>query len=90
MPASINTDIGIHYAAFGAVKLAGYSAYAYYLNKKYEMELNPLLVGSTRTLLGIIFGVPAGLLLTGPIFFITLIFLRIIEWFATIWLFYDR
>ncbi len=41
MPASINTDIGIHYAAFGAVKLAGYSAYAYYLNKKYEMELNP-------------------------------------------------
>jgi hypothetical protein len=88
------------YLAFGAVKLAGYSLAAWRLNRGYpETGANFVVVGLTRTVIGMALGSVLGLLalpwvLVGGlgviVYYLGLIPVRLLEWWIIILLFYDR
>ena len=93
------------YCAFCAVKLAGYSLAAAYLNHTYKRPqwMSPI-VGGTRTLIGMgagaayyavwrfgIFYLFTGMEGAGTIAYLGgLIPVRFAEWWLLLWLFYDR
>jgi hypothetical protein len=95
MPAGATT-IGL--IAFGAVKLAGYTAAAAYLRKALpENRPNIFLVGATRTLIGVAAGIAAvaSIELLGDTradltFFALLIPVRLAEWLLLIRLFFAK
>jgi hypothetical protein len=77
LPASLNTEFGLHYAVFGAVKFVGYSTFAVYLKKLYHDsdadpllrgEAHPLLVGAVRTCIGMAVGLAYASLAGGLLF----------------------
>lgn len=85
--------------AFSAIKFAGYSLAAFYLNKSYaNADNNPWVVGLARTLIGIVFGVVLAAVsfpfvfaggLGFLIYFFGLIPVRLLEWFVVIGFFYE-
>jgi len=87
------------YLVFSAVKLAGYSLAASYLNNRYpESTTNFFVVGITRTVIGMIFGAALGLLALPFVFvgglgillyILGLIPVRLVEWWIIIRWFYD-
>jgi len=85
-------------AAFIAIKFAGYSAAAVAISETYRRsDLNPLVVGTTRTGIGLAFGAVAVFLTSAlgfetgtSLFLIALVPVRFIEWWLLVWLFYDR
>ena len=92
MPGGINTDIGIHYVAFGAIKLIGYSLFTFRLNNIYEKELSIFKIGFTRLIIGVLFGSIFGYFFfhTGIYFYLGLIPIRLLEWSIISKLFYDN
>lgn len=97
MPGGLALDSTQSYIAFSVVKLVGYSLFALYLNTKYsKSNWNFLLVGVTRTLLGMLFGVVVGIVgfwaleLALTIFLVALIPVRFLEWWILLRMFYDR
>ncbi len=96
MPAG-PTLIGVGY--YCAIKLAGYSAAGYLLNKETPQARKPraISVGLARTLIGVVFGmtVLAALAMASLgshrwIFFAALVPIRIAEWMLLILLFYSE
>ncbi|MCC7249645.1 MAG: hypothetical protein IT473_13565 [Lysobacter sp.] len=85
-------------AYFVAVKLAGYTAMAYYLRKKYpQSTASPWVVGATRTLIGLGAGIGLvflteriGIVTPSFAFYGVMLPLRIAEWLLVLWLFYER
>lgn len=103
MPWAIESDPGLHYVAFGTIKLIGYTGYSFVLRRIFsdlkKEELSRLWhgygAGVSRTIIGLFFGMTIAAWLLdlsyGPlVFYGALIPLRFIEWFILIWLFYDR
>ena len=97
------THPGSGAAVYLPVKLAGYTYAAKVLNNNYSKKHNIYLVGTIRTLLGVVFGVSFASLLKEhgqhlpsdsdhALFMLIgiLIVLRIVEWWLVIWWFYDR
>lgn len=89
------------YFVFCGIKFFGYWAAAVLLKNLYSgVEKSSAWIGATRTLLGMLAGGLFWLLIGGEsgasrtdsevIFFGTLIFLRVIEWWLLIWFFFDR
>lgn len=96
MPASLETTTS-GYIAFTAVKLIGYSLYSLALNRSYSASRNALVVGGTRTVLGIALGATYYYLwrTTGTNthqigYWAGLIPVRFFEWWLLISIFYDR
>jgi len=100
MPAGASSP-AVGYLVFGAIKLAGYSLAARFISKRYQRtDRNAFVVGSARTLIGVLAGaLYFGLLLILPqktvvagglVFLVGLIPMRIAEWWLLLWLFYDR
>lgn len=103
MPAG-GTVIG--FAAFGAVKAAGYIGAAYVLKKKYAASgrepWKSIGVGFTRLLIGLVVGAVYGAAMSAalfhqaagkvllPLYFILLFPVRMGEWTLLIKLFFDR
>ena len=96
MPGGFSDSIGL--LAFPAIKFAGYSAFALYLNSIYpNAKRNVLYIGLTRMLLGLGFGTALALL-SFPFFFVGsvgffvyllgLIPVRFLEWYIIIKGFY--
>jgi MFS family permease len=97
---------GVGYCVYFGIKLAGYSAAAAVIGNYYERrDRNPLLVGTTRTVIGVVVGVAywlglAALLSAFPppergagltyLAVAGLIPVRLAEWQFLIWLFYNR
>ncbi len=76
--------------AFTAVKLAGYTYAGVYLNRRYELKVNPFVFGIVRTLLGL---VPFGAMVlcnAMDLFLYLLLPVRFLEWFFVIYIFYER
>ena len=97
MPGGITFDGTTSYIAFTAIKLVGYSWFGWYLDRLYSKSgLNFVLVGVSRTLLGMLFGAAVGLLglitfeLAMPFFLFGLLPVRIIEWWIILRVYYDR
>jgi hypothetical protein len=88
------------YLAFSAVKLAGYSLAGWFLNRRYpDATTSFAVVGIVRTVIGVIFGAALGFLAFQLVYFseygilvyiVGLIPVRLVEWWITIRLFYDR
>lgn len=102
MPAGISHAL-TGYASFAAIKLAGYTLAAWVLRKIYGQARAPVIVvGLARTALGMLAGMSffKGIELAkerydlpvDSIFYYLagLILLRIMEWWLTVWFFYDR
>src|ERR1043166_3767794 len=100
MPGGIANPV-VGYAPFTAIKFAGYSLAAGMMSHVYERpDRNPLVVGATRTLIGMAAGAAYfGIMLfampltnvPGLVLFPAGLFpVRILEWWLLIWLFYDR
>jgi hypothetical protein len=95
MPGGLAFDSTQSYVVFSGIKLVGYSLYALYLNSKYTSP-NPnfLLVGVSRTLLGMLFGAVVGIIgfwalnMAVVFFLLALIPFRILEWSITMRAFY--
>lgn len=86
--------------AFTAIKFAGYSLAAFYLNKSYPNAngSNFLVVGFTRTIIGIVFGVVLAtvsfpFVFAGGLGFLIYLFglipVRLLEWFILLGFFYE-
>lgn len=97
MPGGPAFDSVQSYVAFGAIKFVGYSLFALYLKRDYpESNANTLVVGLTRTIIGMLFGAVAGLigfwaLEAALLFFLLgLVPVRFLEWYLLIRLFFDR
>ena len=99
MPISTSDPV-LGYVAFCAVKMAGYSMAAHQFNNLYQKkETSPFLIGGVRTLIGMAVGalyfftwttLHAGSV-SHPLYYLSgLVPLRFIEWWALVWLFYDR
>lgn len=99
MPAGITHPV-LGYAAFGAVKLAGYALAARFVSRTYGTpERSAWAVGAARTGIGIAAGAACSGVVwllpplareAGWIFFAGLLPVRILEWWLLLWLFYDR
>jgi hypothetical protein len=99
MPGGI-ANIGQSYLTFASIKLIGYSVAGIILNRAYKSASHTfLVVGITRTIIGLVLGAVFGIMflpifMLGPlgalIFLIALVPLRLLEWWTIIWLFYDR
>jgi hypothetical protein len=102
MPAGVNHP-ALGYLIFCGVKAVGYTAAAAVISRAYKRtDVNPLVVGVTRTLIGMATGVAFfGIVLaTAGLQFergievalavITLIILRFLEWWILVYAFYDR
>jgi len=86
--------------AFTAIKFAGYSLAAFYLNKSYPDSINKFwVVGLARTIIGIVFGIVLATVsfpfvfvggLGFLIYLLGLIPVRLLEWFIVIRFFYDE
>ncbi|MEZ5423960.1 MAG: hypothetical protein R2682_12840 [Pyrinomonadaceae bacterium] len=97
MPGGFAEPLGL--LAFPAIKLAGYTAFAVYLNRSFpENPRNILAVGLSRTLVGLIFGTILALLsfpfvfvagIGSLIYIVGLIPVRILEWWLIIKAFYS-
>jgi hypothetical protein len=97
MPGGLTFDSTQSYVAFAAIKFVGYSASAFFFNKRFiAPDANPVVFGLTRTILGMSVGAVAGLIglveieLAMLFFMLALIPFRIGEWFLTLWLFYRK
>jgi hypothetical protein len=93
MPGAGSTTVG--YAAFCAVKLAGYSLSTFYFCKRHRARSWPSwLFGPARTVLGIGAGMAVALALARmeslPLFLVSLLPVRIGEWLLVLWLFFGR
>ncbi|MDB4906267.1 MAG: hypothetical protein JWO05_1051 [Gemmatimonadetes bacterium] len=81
---------------FGAVKLIGYSAAGYYVNRREGLPApRPLIFGATRAIIGVVVGSSYGYAYerfapySSPLpFYLGLIPIRILEWLFVFWLFY--
>lgn len=99
MPLSTSDPV-LGYVAFCAVKMAGYSMAAHQFNNLYQKkETSPFLIGGVRTLIGMAVGaiyffswttLHAGSVSHPRAYYGGLVLLRFVEWWAIIWLFYDR
>lgn len=100
MPGGISNPL-LGYAAFCAVKLAGYTLAARVISRAYgRTELNSWGVGAARTVIGMAAGAlygGAALLLANSfakagslVFLAGFIPIRLAEWWLLLWLFYDR
>ena len=96
MPGGFTQPLGL--LAFPAIKAAGYTAFAFYLNTVFRQKpRNIFAVGISRMFLGLIFGTCLALL-SFPfaaafdfgfvVYFIGLIPVRILEWWIVIKVFY--
>lgn len=100
MPASTNTQLGVHYLAFAVVKFAGYSAYGGWLARRYRSQQPAWRVGLVRTALGMGFGALYALLVTRAPYglldapdlaaYLGLLPVRVVEWSLLVALFFDR
>src|SRR4051812_19052819 len=97
MPGGLAFDSAQSYVAFAAIKFVGYSASAFFFNKKFiGSRANPVVFGLTRTILGMSVGAVAGLIglveieLAMQFFMLALIPFRIGEWLLTLWLFFRK
>lgn len=97
MPGGFTEPLGL--LAFPAIKLAGYAAFALYLNKVFpDKPRNVLLVGASRMLLGLAFGTLLAFLsfpfvfvfgIGVLIYIVGLIPVRMLEWWILIKGFYS-
>ena len=97
MPGGLSEPLGL--IAFPAIKAAGYTAFAIYLNRKFPNNpRNIFAVGLSRMLLGLGFGILLAFLsfpfvfvfgIGVLIYIIGLIPVRILEWWITIKSFYS-
>ena|SRR5437879_3784516 len=89
------------YLGFCAVKFAAYSVAAHFISRAYHVtDRSALLIGGTRTLIGMVAGAAYfglnrasgdALLRVGhSSYFIGLFPIRLAEWWLLLWLFYDR
>jgi hypothetical protein len=86
------------FAYFAAVKLAGYTAAAVWLNRRSAQPMRrPFVFGLARTGLGVAAGFAFGFLALGlgvtkseVTFYLLLAPIRLAEWCLIIWLFYGR
>ena len=84
-------------AYFAAVKFAGYSAAARFLSSRYQVSPNSLVVGASRTLLGVAAGFAAVAIASfvqvnvpSIEWYVLLAPIRLLEWLVVIWFFYER
>ena len=83
---------------FGAVKFAGYSLAARFLRSRYAgNNSNSFLVGGARTAIGFAAGLGAVAIASAmhigvpsPAWYVLLLPIRLLEWLAVIWFFYER
>jgi hypothetical protein len=83
---------------FVGVKLAGYSAAGYQLNRLIvSPHPRPIVFGVARTALGLAAGISFGLLAlkfglgkSEPVFYVALLPIRVGEWLLILWYFYRR
>ena len=98
MPGGLSEPLGL--LAFPAIKVAGYTAYAFYLNRLFpHSKQNVLLIGVLRMLVGLAFGTALAFV-SFPfvfvfgiglfIYVIGLIPVRLLEWYIIIKGFYTR
>ena len=95
MPAGF-TSLGLVY--FGAVKLAGYTAAAVFLRRRYpDCQTPPIIPGAVRTAIGFAAGIGAvslagvlGASRSEALFYLLLVPIRIVEWLTLLWLFYRK
>ena len=88
------------FACFSAVKLAGYSAAAWYFKRRYaRSDLSSWKIGAARTALGLVVGASYGAIwwLAGKwtansdLVYLALLFpIRLGEWSLILWLFFER
>ena len=102
MPMGVNYDFGTHYFVFGGIKLAGYTAFSFYVRNIYAplRKDNPqsasaaVAAGIGRTAIGLAFGLTLAVWLKHDLesqnFLISLIPLRAVEWALWAWLFFDH
>jgi hypothetical protein len=97
MPGGPVFDSTQSYVMFAAIKFVGYTASAFFFNRRFEdKRANLFLFGISRTLLGMLLGAVAGLLglitweLAFGVFLFGLIPFRIFEWYVTLRLFYGK
>lgn len=89
-----SSALGIAY--FAGIKLAGYSAFAYRINRDQSLtQPRPVVIGLTRAAIGIGAGVSYAWLVSHwavnngeVLFYAGLIPVRIVEWLFLLWLFY--
>ncbi len=94
MPMSLDLS-GAGYMTFCAVKLIGYTLVSKRIGDDYPDTPRPVvLVGMTRTLIGMGIGALYSHLLLGqvsaPVYWAGLLPVRFVEWGFVIWLFYDQ
>jgi hypothetical protein len=97
MPGGLAFDSTQSYIAFGVVKFVGYSLAGLYLKTQYpDSKANFLVVGLTRTLIGMMFGAAVGIIgfwalnLAFYVFLLGLIPVRILEWLLLLRIFFHR
>jgi len=97
MPGGLTFDSTQSYIVFGAIKFVGYSLAARYLKTSYpDSNANVLLVGLTRTLIGMFFGAIVGMIgfwafeVAFLVFLLGLLPVRILEWWILLRIFFDR
>jgi hypothetical protein len=89
-----SSTLGVAY--FAGIKLAGYSAFAYRINRDQSLtQPRPVVIGLTRAAIGIGVGVSYAWLVSHwtvnngrVLFYAGLIPVRIVEWLLLLWLFY--
>lgn len=95
MPGGIGEPLGL--LAFPAIKFAGYTAYAVYLNRVFPRQRNVFAVGASRMVLGLAFGTILAMLsfpfafIGGVgllIYLIGLVPVRLLEWYIILKGFY--
>ncbi len=87
MPGGITFDVSSSYITYGVIKLIGYCGASLYFQSKYpNSNSNFLLVGITRTMIGMLFGGIVGVIgliqleIAMLLFLICLIPIRFFEW----------
>jgi hypothetical protein len=95
VPGGIGEPLGL--LAFPAIKFAGYTAYAVYLNRVFPRQRNVFAVGASRMVLGLAFGTILAMLsfpfafIGGVgllIYLIGLVPVRLLEWYIILKGFY--
>ena len=100
MPGGVKNQI-IGYSVFAAIKFAGYSLAAKWLNRRFNSNKNIFIVGAARLLIGMVFGVGVwgvalGLAQVGaggvmPFAYVLLLFpVRMLEWHLLLKWFYKH
>jgi hypothetical protein len=100
MPAGIEYGNVASYVAFAVVKAGAYTAYVSMLHRRFQIPHNSVLVGTVRTAIGMAVGgayfvsvsLPTGdppmELLGLPLYWLSLVPLRVLEWLVLLRLFY--